>query len=284
MKIKDPKTYYWLLVVIFIGYFIVKNITSSVFLKEKDKVNIVFYGATTRFYSLDKSDVDYIVTFTPNAKVLVPGGYGFYRLGSLNKLVSLEKKPELFKKTLSIATSSFVDLYFYPNSDDIFYKNSQSDDLFPSLREIFLNRSNASLIDRIFVLINLSNKNQNLYKIIRTGDDFDSQKFNNDYQGSFYEKTYRTIGDNVQITYTKSYETAMEISQIIDGEGIRVVDVSQVNQNDKQCQIIVKKDKVKSETAMGLSRFFGCPIKIGDTEVSDIILVLGSLEKDWALQ
>ncbi|MDO9028042.1 MAG: hypothetical protein Q7U68_04185, partial [Candidatus Roizmanbacteria bacterium] len=35
-------------------YFLIKSITGSVFLKGRDKINVVFYGKNTRFYSLDR--------------------------------------------------------------------------------------------------------------------------------------------------------------------------------------------------------------------------------------
>ena len=273
---------YFAIIFLILAYMVYRNITTSIFLINRDKINVVFYGQNIRYYSIDPSDTDYIVSFTPAAQTLVPGGYGNYRLGSIGKLVSLESKPEIFKKTFSLATSSFVDLYFYPTDNKIFYENSTLDNNFPSFKEIFFDKSNANLTDRIFILLNFANKNQNSYRLINTSDYFNSDKFNSDYQGIFYKKTYRQTEDNVQIIYDSDYTTAVLLSNIMDGEGIRVVDISQGKTNGSKCQIVAKKDKVNSATTKGLSRFFNCPVVTGETELSDIILKLGNLEKDWS--
>ena len=132
--------------------FIYRSITSSVFLQNKEKVNIVFYGQNSFFYSFDKSgDTNYIIKMSSDLKSLVPGGYGFYRLGSLGKLVSLEKKSDIFQKTYSAATSAIVDLYFYPKDTSIYYNNSDDHASFPSISNILFYRSNANWVDRIFI-------------------------------------------------------------------------------------------------------------------------------------
>ena len=68
---------------------------------------------------------------------------------------------------------------------------------------------------------------------------------------------------------------------MIDGEGIRVVDLSQEKEVDKNCQVITKKLSLISQN---IARYFNCKIRIGETTVSDIILKLGNLEKEWAVK
>ncbi|MBI5127012.1 hypothetical protein HZA76_00975 [Candidatus Roizmanbacteria bacterium] len=266
---------------IFIIYFLIKNISGSVFLKNKDRINIVFYSENSSFFSLSKHDVNYLINFPSSIEVLVPGGYGKYKVGAIGKLISLENKYDLFNKVFSGATSSFVDLYFYPGKTEIYYENLNNSSL-PKIDEILLSKSNANFVDRLFLLSKLVDRNQSNYKIISLDKAlFDQDQFNKDFQGSFYKKSYRKIGSNVQIIYTKSYSTAYFISQIINGEGIRVVDLSQSNENAHGCQIITKKIDLVGQA---LKDFFGCSIKVGETPVSDIILKLGSLEKDWAVK
>ncbi len=262
-------------------YFLIKNISGSVFLKNKDRINVVFYSQNTGFFSLSKHDVNYLINFPAAVEVLVPGGYGKYKVGAVGKLISLENKPDLFKKVFSGATSSFVDLYFHPGKTEIYYENFDRSGL-PKIGEILLSKSNANLLDRLFLLSKLVDRNQSNYKIISLDKDlFDQDQFNKDFQGSFYKKSYRNIGSNVQIIYTKSYSTAYFLSQIINGEGVRVVDLSQAEENIRGCQIITKKIDLVGQA---LSDFFGCQIKLEETTVSDIILKLGSLEKDWAVK
>ncbi|KKP72849.1 MAG: hypothetical protein UR68_C0012G0042 [Candidatus Roizmanbacteria bacterium GW2011_GWA2_35_19] len=265
-------------------YYIIKSAVSSIFLKGNDKINVVFYGKNTRLYSIDVNDTDYILTFPPTSKVLIPGGYGKYRLGAMGKLSSLDRDPDLIKRAMSSATSSFVDLYFYFNSEIIFYEDSGNHELFPTLKEFFLSKSNANLIDRFFVFVNLSNRNKNFYKIINISDNFSEENFSKNYQGSFYSKILREEGENLQVRYQKSYQTAKIVSRIIEGEGIRVVDLSESKNALKNCRLVVKNEKKLTKTVKTLANFFHCQIISGETEISDIILELGDLEEKWAIE
>ena len=112
---------------------------------------------------------------------------------------------------------------------------------------------------------------------------FDYNSFYKKFQGSFFQKTYRNYDINVQIIYTKSYKTALLLSQMIEGEGIRVVDLSSQDKFIKGCLLITNKEISTTKTYLRLADFFKCRLKIGETTVSDIILVLGDLEKEWAI-
>ena len=48
------KNLFIVFVILGITYYLFKLLTSSVFLKGRDKINVVFYGEKTRFYSLDQ--------------------------------------------------------------------------------------------------------------------------------------------------------------------------------------------------------------------------------------
>ncbi len=261
---------------------IVKDFTGSIFLQPKDNVNILFYGNNTRVFSLDKKGVDTVVSFSSNAMIPIPGGYGKYRIGALSKLANLEKDDAMYKRSFSSAVGAFVDIYFYPSKDEIYYNNNTANYFLPTFSEIFFDRSNANLVDRIMTFIYFLGKNANSFKLIKTGDGFSASEFNTDYQGLFYEKTFRDEGDNVQILYYQNYDTANLISQIIDGEGIRVVDISSGDNLPNKCLLITSQAKLRSKITLALKKFFDCDVKVGQTQVSDIILELGSLEKEWA--
>jgi len=264
----------------FLIYFLYKNISSSVFLKGEDRVNLVFYSQNSSYFSLSEKDVNYFIEFPPETEVLVPGGYGSYKLGGLGKLVSLENKPDLFRKTFSAATSSFVDLYFFPKKTEIYYHEGDWS-YFPKISDIIFSKSNANFIDRLILTIKLFDKNKLNFKIIsKLPKPFDREEFNKNFQGSFYKSSYRDKQVTVQIFYEKSYSTAMLLSQMIEGVGIRVVDVSQMEEKISNCQITVK--SIDSISRF-LADFFGCHVTTGETSVSDIIIKLGSLEKDWAV-
>lgn len=277
---------------IFLGlvYYFIKSITSSVFLKGRDKINVVFYGERTRFYSLDRKNISYLLFFSNLVKVIVPGGYGKYKVGAIGKLASLEKKPDIVKRTFSAMTSSFVDLYFYQKKTVTYYDNTDLKQT-PTFKEIFLTNSNANLIDKLFLLhIFLTNGKENFQVIdlgpFESGSEnniFDQNAFYKKIQGSFFQKSYRNNDINVQIIYASSYKTAQLISQMIEGEGIRVVDLSNQNKILSSCLLVANKNTIMTKTYQHLADFLKCKTQIGETTVSDIIIKLGDLEKEWAI-
>lgn len=289
-KIFNKKNLFILFVTLGLTYYLFKSITSSVFLKGRDKINVVFYGANTRFYSLDRKNINYLLSFSNLVKVIVPGGYGKYKVGAVGKLANLEKKPDIIKKTFSAMTSTLVDLYFYQKKTNIYYDNSNLKQT-PTFIEILLTNSNANLIDKLFLLYIFSSNNKENFQTIDLGpfesEDnnsiFDYNSFYKKFQGSFFQKTYRSDDVNVQIVYTKSYKTAQIIGQMIEGEGIRVVDLSDKGKNLSGCLLVSNNEIRKSKTFLRLEDFFKCKNKIGETTVSDIILELGNLEKEWAV-
>ena len=271
-------------------YYLFKSITSSVFLKGRDKINVVFYGANTRFYSLDRKNINYLLSFSNLVKVIVPGGYGKYKVGAIGKLASLEKKPDIIRKTFSAMTSTLVDLYFYQKKTNIYHDNSNLKQI-PTFMEILLTNSNANLVDKLFLFYFFSSNNKENFQTIdldpfESGGNnsiFDHNSFYKKFQGSFFQKTYRSDDINVQIVYTKSYKTAQIIGQMIEGEGIRVVDLSNDDKVISSCLLITGKNTSTTETYQRLADFFKCKTQIGETTVSDIILELGDLEKEWSV-
>lgn len=271
-----------------LSYYLFKTITSSVFLKDRDKVNVVFYGEGTRFYSLDRKNVNYLMSFSNSVKVVVPGGYGQYKVGAIGKLASLEKKPEIIGRTFSATTSTLADLYFFQKKTQIYYDNLNLR-WSPNFKEIFLTNSNANLIDRIFLYYIFSTNNRETFQIIdlkpfESGGNnsaFDYNSFYKKFQGSFFQRSYRDYDINVQVMYSTSYRTAQLIGQMIEGEGIRVVDLSNQGRSIKGCLLITDKNTAITKAYLRLADFFKCKTRIGETTVSDIILELGDLEKDW---
>ena len=289
-KISKRSSIIFIFLLVCLIYYLFKLVTSSVFLKGRDKVNVVFYGEKTRFYSLDRKNVNYILSFSNLVKVVVPGGYGQYKIGAIGKLANLEKKPAIIGKTFSVATSTLVDLYFYQKKTTIYHDNSNLKQT-PTFMEIILTNSNANLIDKLFLFYIFSSNSKENFQIIDLvpfesgggNNIFDHNAFYKKFQGSFFQRSYRNYDINVQIVYTKSYKTAQLIGQIIEGEGIRVVDLSDQGKNMHGCLLVSSKEISKSKTFLRLADYFKCRTQIGETTVSDIILELGGLEKDWAI-
>lgn len=289
-QISKRSSVIYIFLLLCLSYYLFKSITSSVFLKGRDKVNVIFYGEKARFYSFDRKNVNYLLSFSNLVKVIVPGGYGSYKVGAIGKLASLENKPDIIGKTFSAATSTLVDLYFYQKKTDIYYDDSNLKQT-PTFMEILLTNSNANLVDKLFLLNIFSTNSKENFQIIdlkpfeSEGNNavFDYNSFYKKFQGSFFQRAYRNDDINVQIVYTKSYKTAQLIGQMIEGEGIRVVDLSDQGNNLPGCLLVSNKEISKSKTFLRLEDFFKCRTQIGETTVSDIILELGGLEKEWAI-
>lgn len=282
----------FLLLGIFAVLILLKLLTGSLFLNSSDRIQFVVYGQDTKLYSLSpKGNINYYVGYDPDLKVIVPNGYGTYRIGALSKLIAYEKKPELLSKAFSVATSSFVTYYFYPSSSEIYYSNGVPPTYnAPSFGEIMLYKSNARLLDRVYLYLQIlqaspsSFKNLDiklLTKKIQLQTYLSAEAFGKEYRGFFYNKTYRMERLSVQIKYTKNYETAVAIGKILEGNGIRVVDISVSDSQPKKCTLTTTASA--SKTVEDMRRVFNCDLTKGKADTSDIIFSLGSAEKEWEL-
>lgn len=275
----------FLLPLVLLGFFYAgKSIFSSAWYKKKDRINIVFYGQNTHVFSVDLSDeINYIIPVDSDVIMQIPGGYGDYRLGGLGKLVMWEKDTDLFRRVFSYNTMLMVDFYFYPKKNSIYY-GSQNTDFKPSFSQIFFQNSNANLFDRIFIYTLFVGKGKRNFATISMKEKlFDRESFYKKFQGFFYQKQYRDKKANLQILYEKSYAAAAAVSGILEGQGIRVVDISQSSENIKNCSI-EESAKYFSPAAKDAAQFFGCELRIGTPEISDIIIRLGEKEKKWEVE
>lgn len=283
-----------LVVVLVFCVIAVRQLLSSLFFSPKDRLNVIFYGTNTVFYSLGKSDnVDYFMSFYPDLKVSVPGGYGDYRVGGLGKLVSLEHKPDILRKAFSVTTSSTIDRYFYQATNDIYYGQEKLDIASlkaPSFRDIFFASSDSNFFDRFFVFLQFAQRGRDQYEEIDyrsyLGNDeefFQDKDFERRYQGYLYNRAFRKEQKTVQILYASSYKTAVYLSKIIEGDGIRVVDLSEYDTpagGGGKCQVIEDAPSF-SISSRSVALFFGCSLTRGKTVSSDIIMKLGDTERLW---
>jgi len=290
-KISFNLTFLFFLMLITI--YIVISITKSLIVNKPDRINILKYDNNATIYSLGISDEsNYLTSFNPDMKILIPGGYGYYRIGALGKLVKLEKNDMLLQKTLSYATSIYIDRYFYPNTSKIYYNSEAKKDLsLPGFKELFFYKSNSSFWDRMYLFFKLMFIEKNKVNILNTYERlnenkekvFDKDMFDKNYKGLFYRKAYRDERKSVQIIYSNNYDSAFIIGQILEGNGIRVVDISDKTYKNQKCQVI-ENTKNFTDTAKSISLFFNCDLLTDKTEISDIILNLGNIENKWSIK
>ncbi len=267
-------------------YFITKSFVSALILLKKDRINFVVYGQSTAIYSLGLSDdTNYFIPFDADRRVIVPGGYGNYRVGALGKLGFLDHKPSLLKQAFSLSTGSFVDIYFYPRTPAIYYHKNEPNFFYPSLSQIFLSESNASIFERIFINFLLTLRSRNQFKTLPFKD---SDSFYKDYQGNFYSKAFRGEKLNIQVVYSKSYKTAVLLSRILEGEGLHVSDISSTDEAEKKgagassnCLVEENSARSFSKSAKAIALFFNCKLKPSQSSLYDILFLLGPVESAW---
>lgn len=275
-----------ILIVILLG----KWLSSSLFFTAPDRLQVLFYGQDSRIYSIDTTGNNhYIIHFAPDERIGVPGGYGYYRVGALGKLVSLEHKPAVFARAFSVASSSFVTYYFYPPGGNIYNGRAVNQNvIMPRATDIFTFPSNANVFDRLYLFLHFVQVKKSDYLLLRSrGDSQDNknggrifvpENFSKETEGFIFNPTYRSERKTVQILYTKNYNAAHDISNILEGNGIRVVDIKQDERDDSKCII---SDEKRSRTSDIMVQFFGCRFETGKNQVSDILFDVRGIEKDW---
>jgi len=292
-KATDKKIMFLISVMILVLGLLLSQIRNSLFVAQPDRLNLVFYGQDVVFYSLDlENKIHYRISLPSDARVKVPGGYGEYRIGSLGKLMRLEKAPKLLQKTMSAALSNFTKIYFYPDSELIYQHGPKNAMILPSLKQLVSYKSNARLFDRLYLsilfLFQGQEINQNIASLVITDKNNDrvwqSDNFASKYLGYWYSKELRGERANVQIIYQKDYRTALLLSNIIEGNGIKIVDLSENLQqrNNVRCQVDYNSIKI-IKTVDAIVNFFQCSKNKIETGPVDIIIRLNSLEKEWEI-
>lgn len=266
--------------------------SGSLFLNAPDRFQVVVYGQDSRIYSIDtQGNTHYIIHFAADEKLGVPGGYSYYRVGALGKLIHLEKKPEILTRAFSLASSSFVTYYFYPSADTLYYGRSvRSDIIMPNATELLRYQSNANMFDRLYLFIHFLQVKKSDYLLLRSRGDaqdkngariFVPENFSRETEGFIFNTAYRRERQTVQILYTNYYNAARNIGNILEGNGIRVVDIKKADESDSKCGIIGGE---KTETARAMADFFKCTLKPGKNEVSDILIDIRGIEKEWEIE
>lgn len=282
-----------ILCVLVILVILLRQLFTSAFFVKEDRINILFYSSEPIYYSFEKGgEVHYLTTFNADSRTAVPGGYGVYRIGALGKLVMLEKNPELLQKTFSRITGSMIDYYFYPKSETVYYGSNEKVRI-PSMSELFLYESNANFFDRLYLYIQYFGKHLTDFeeiqiKKIQSGDSvlLSDTTFARQYLGYFYHKSLRAENKTVQILYSNSYIAAKNMSRIIDGEGIRVVDIdvsskSKIKSQKSKCIVMENTEQAFSFTSEEIAHFFKCILIKGKGRVSDIVIEMKDGEKEW---
>lgn len=261
----------------------------SLFITKPERINLIFLNQNPTFISLSTvGESNYYLNLYPDLKLNIPGGYGDYRVGALIKLSQLENDSGLISRAIEGSTFTFLNYYFYPNKVQTYFGKASSSEFNLNLINIILNKSNAGIFDKAYLFIKLVGiQSHNFIKLntfekLNHNKDlvFDSERFVEEYNGLFFQHTYRNERKSVQILYTNNYNSADIIGKILENNGIRVVDISKTDKTDKNCKVFEKAIKY-SITSKSISTYLDCKLVSGDTGISDIIIFLGHKEELW---
>ncbi len=295
VRIENPKkkTNYvilFFLIILLLGIYVLNAFKNSVLSKDKERIHVLFYGKEANLYSIGRKDnVHYVMRFYPDLKVKVPGGYGYYRVGALGKLIELEHNPDLMRRTFSSVSNSFVSYYFYPIGQEIYFGKELRDLIqLPHFNQIFFSRSNTNFVDKLYFFFFFLKRPDQFEeinyrsKVVNEDEYFQDDIYTKKYLGYFFDREYREEQKTVRIFYETSYTTAVGLSRILDGEGIRVVDIAESGTLKQSC--VVREVEPFSKTAKDIANFLSCSLKAGEVEGSDIMITLGDKEKEWELR
>jgi hypothetical protein len=226
----------------------------------------------------------------------VSGGYGMYKLGSLNLLGRIEKKRSaILIKSFQELIGVPVDLVVYPKKALVLEDEKGSEegfnDYFFRLRQKGLNRLGVAYsTHNIFDLYMLQRiVNTRVDKLILTNAAneylesdgnkyYNPEKLDNRLKGFFYQPKLTASHGRVVILTTKAgYKAARRIARLIEGMGIKVQEINllKASTNLKE-ECFIESHKVFGYEARLFADYFQCRSKNTD-EKGVIYFRLGKL-------
>src|SRR3990167_7600460 len=261
---KSLKTLVLSIISCFILVLFIIQLYKSLFITKPERINLLFLNQNPTLISLSTvGESNYYLNLYPDLKLNIPGGYGDYRVGALVKLSQLENDSELINRAIEGSTFTFLNYYFFPNKVQTYFGKAPTSKFNLNLKNVIFNKSNASFFDKLYLLIKLVEiQSHNFIKLntfekLNNNKDlvFDSERFAEEYNGLFFQHTYRDERRSVQILYTNNYNSADIIAKILESNGIRVVDISKIDKTDKNCSVFEKAKKY-SITSKNISTYY----------------------------
>ena len=267
----------------------------------RDRITMVVYGASPVVVSLGLSDsVSYILFFDNSMKVKAVGGYGEYKIGSIQKLAQLSGDEDLLRRTFSSVLSSHVDYYFAPKQKEVYFETKKLEN-FSSSKAAYVSTvaspqqmTNANFLERVYLLTALLKMRKLDFTQLKTnfvvpgtdGDTFDEDDFFHYYQGFFYEPSLRNERDEVKIIYKDSLSADKNVSRILEGEGIRIIDLDRQDNKLRRCLVQIDPSAMIKTQIPKAAQFIvdalKCDTKVANIDDATILLYVGEdVEEDY---
>jgi len=278
-----------------VGLFIYKQLRESLFLGEKDRITVAVFGAQPYVYSYNPTKkLAFVVQFDPEAQLNVPGGYGWYRLGSLDLLGKIEgKRALLLQRAFGELIGAPVDYVYYPKKAALVERSEKNfqEYYLHELKKIHSKKYTHSItnwIDRLLVRGIFAVREDRLVFIdtadlvSRHGKEwrYDSELLDSRLKGLFYRESFLSSGLRaIIVTRTEAYLAAKRLLRQIEGSGIKVIEI-EVNDalENKHCQIKGASQLKPQVRALALT--YNCQAMRSQSAILQIVLD-SSLEKEF---
>jgi len=272
-----------LIFLLLVVVYVVHQWRTSIILNEKDRINIAVFCKIPFVYSFNPhNDLAVAAYFWPDNLVKVPGGYDWYRVGSLNLLGKIEKQETaILKSAFSELIGAPVDFVFYPKkaavigNPQITFDNFYHDFVKSKLFTKEFANSTTNLFDRI-LLKRLFQVSRSHLLFLNTDDltikkdnhlYYYSDKLDTKLKGMFYhESVINQAYKAVIVTNEEKYKQAEFLLRQLEGVGIKVVDIELAEKlKNKKC--LIQGAENQKKVLQKLSRLFNCQTKMQKSQI-----------------
>lgn len=278
-----------------ISLFLYQQFSGSLFFREHDRITIGVYGTHPYVYSYNPTKkLAFVVQFDPEYQLNVPGGYGWYKLGSIDLLGKIEgKRAELLRQSFAELIGSPVDYVYYPKKAALvansekefrdFYNNERQQIYSKTYTNSITNWIDKLLIRRVFNaredrLVYLDTAD--LFRQQRGEQRYDAELLDSRLKGLFYRDSLLSAGlKAIVVTKSVAYPAAKRILRQIEGVGIKVIEI-EINDalKNRRCQIKGMGDLKWATRKLAL--YYDCQNLRSDSQILRFVLD-ETLEKEF---
>lgn len=278
----NRKLVFGLFFLLFLSYFY-QQWRSSLILTEKNRLNIAVFSEVPFVYTLNVPKNFAVITyFNPNFLVEVPGGYKWYRVGSLNLLGKIEnKREEILRQSFSQLIGAPIDLIVYPKqavassetkvSFPEFYDGLVKNRLFSRHFRIATN----NFFDRLLTYKAFQVRQDHLLYIDTTDlgvlqkgkTYYYPEKLDSRLKGLFYDDGFLNQAlKAVIVTDRDNYSRAQQQLRQLEGIGIKVIDI-EITKKLKNRRCVIAYSRQHRSALSKLKRLFSCETKLQNSNI-----------------
>lgn len=272
-----------ILIIIVLAFTFKETYSKSLYVRKNSRVYVgVWLGKDAYVVSISQNiGQSHLLYYPPEQEVVIPGGLKTYKIGALGKVAQLTGDNKLFKKALSQISSLPIDESLYLDKNEVYYEGSKVEErsigsIASEMRSSLWSLKGTTLLNKVFLyqkLGSMRGSNTELYV-----------KLKPDPVG-MYDREFRREKRLVQMIHSNTLDTAVFLSKLLEGVGIRVSDIGSqpLSGDGGECQVI-ERDSEQSATSRYIAEYFGCTYRQGDTGLYEVQFILSKrLVDEWRL-